>query len=188
MEIGPNAFSALGYNAAAIRWSGRPAGGIKFSGSDILMIPFSLMWGGFAIFWETMVVRGHAPIFMQLWGIPFVLVGLYIVVGRFFMDAYARANTEYALTDDSALIVRRGIGGRVSTVYLPGLNNMDLDVRPDGTGTITFGALPTVSQGMTFFGNSRTPVSPAFRYIPDAAEVFGRCKAAQRFRKDAATP
>src|ERR1043165_109328 len=74
-------------------WTGRPKGGVLFRKSDIFVIPFSILWGGFAIFWEIMAASG--PFFFWLWGIPFVIVGLYLMIGRFFYDAKKREATVY---------------------------------------------------------------------------------------------
>src|SRR4051794_22841968 len=34
-------------------WSGAPGKGIKFQSTDLVFIPFSLLWAGFAVFWEA---------------------------------------------------------------------------------------------------------------------------------------
>ena len=39
-----------------ILWSGGPADGVLFFPRDALLIPFSVFWLGFAIFWESSVV------------------------------------------------------------------------------------------------------------------------------------
>jgi len=63
-------------------WSGRPAQGLPFTSRDWLLIPFSLLWCGFTIFWETTVLSlPEAPLFMKLFGAAFVLIGLYFVRG-----------------------------------------------------------------------------------------------------------
>jgi hypothetical protein len=37
----------------SIVWAGQPNTRVIFHKQDLYMVPFSLLWGGFAIFWEA---------------------------------------------------------------------------------------------------------------------------------------
>jgi hypothetical protein len=86
-------------------WAGQPKTSVVFHKEDFLLIPFSLMWGGFAIFWEANVLgiwgaQAHTPwTFGVLCGIPFVLIGQYLIWGRFFYTAWLKRRTHYAVTN-----------------------------------------------------------------------------------------
>jgi len=157
-----------------IVWWGQPAAGFLLTGRDWLLIPFSLMWGGFAIFWETNVVRSNAPFFMQLWGVPFVLIGLYLVAGRFLVDAWLRQRILYAVTDKRILILRSAPFSKFTALSLDQLPDVSLTERADGRGTIRFGTqAPSWSgrQGISAWTPS-LDATPQFFAIEDARRVF----------------
>jgi hypothetical protein len=171
-----------------VLWWGRPRQGLVLRASDALAIPFSLMWGGFAIFWEMSVVSSNAPLFFMLWGVPFVLVGIYMVIGRFFFEAQQRARTYYAVTSERIVIVSGVITRTVKSLSLNTLTDVSLSEYRNGVGTITFGgqgALPS------WFGNSGWPDSqagPRFELVPDAKSVYESIRDAQRGSFVAAAP
>ena len=114
-ESGWRAFLAPGEK---LRWEGAPATGLRLRKADALLIPFSLAWGGFAAFWEATALSMDAPLLFKLAGLPFVLIGLYIVIGRFYHDAWLRARTRYALTDERALIAINGFSRQLHSIPL----------------------------------------------------------------------
>jgi hypothetical protein len=118
-------------------WAGLPQQGVRFGPQDTLLIPFSMLWGGFAIFWEATAFRTGAPGFFDLWGIPFVAIGLYMIFGRFLVDAWVRARTVYAITDQRALVLRRVLGERLLTADLGGA--VEVKRGSGGRGVLTFG-------------------------------------------------
>jgi hypothetical protein len=126
-----------------IQWSGQPKQGLALSARDSLLIPFSLMWGGFAIFWNIAVWSfpdsgGDNPdLFFRLWGLPFLVVGLYLIAGRFFHDARVRKNMFYAVTDQRILVLR---GSRITSLDIHRLPRLELSEHRDGTGTLAFEA------------------------------------------------
>ena len=167
-------------NGERLLWSGQPKQGIMLRHADAFLIPFSILWCGFAIFWETSVITSGAPFFFILWGIPFVIVGLYIVVGRFVVDAAERKRTVYGLTNERVIIVGGLFKRVVKSVNLRTLSDVSLTERGDGTGTITLG----VSSGYGWFGSnwpgSRQTLPPALEQINNARSVYEQLRQAQK--------
>ena len=126
-----------------ILWRGKPEKGHLLGPHDIFMIPFSIFWCGFAVFWFVTALI-NAPLPFALFGIPFVCVGLYMVVGRFFHIAWLRKNTAYIIT--TAKIIRRR-GKRIDMLDARTMPTVHVTARTDGTGTIQFGEFVYYSRG-----------------------------------------
>jgi len=163
-------------------WADRPRQGLVLRGGDAFLIPFSLVWFSFAVFWEFTVLSSGAPVFMSLWGVPFVLIGLYFVTGRFLVDARVRANTYYGLTSRRAIILSGLLRRTVTSISLRTLNEISVTERADRSGSIVLGrAHPFASwyAGANWPGTSQY-LAPTFELIPDAKQVHDRLLAAQR--------
>lgn len=118
-------------------WAGKPKGGFRLQMLDIFLIPFSLVFCGFSIFW--MIMASQASIFFALFGIPFVIVGLFLVFGRFIYDKNKRESTTYGLTQERILIKSGKMKVQVQSFSLSALPDIDLVETSDGRGTISFG-------------------------------------------------
>jgi hypothetical protein len=151
-------------------WSGRPRQGLMLQPTDAILIPFSLLWAGFAFYWEYEVVTTHQFWVLQVWGIPFVLLGFYLLIGRFFADAYMRGQTYYGLTDKRIIIAR---GSTTQSIPLSDLKGVALAARADKSGTVVFGPpdLPAPNSLNASMGSSRVQY-PMFQMIPDAQSVY----------------
>lgn len=142
-----------------LMWTGQPRRGLMLRPADALLVPFSLLWGGFAIFWNVMVWRA-ADWFFRLWGLPFLVAGLWLIGGRFFSDAWLRAHTRYAVTDRRVLI-------RTSLLPLQSLDRnrlprLEMDEHKDGSVSLWF-----AERGSLFgWGRRRSLWSTAFDRTP----------------------
>jgi hypothetical protein len=139
-----------------VQWSGQPNARVIFHSEDWGFVPFSLLWGGFAIFWLLSAsgiwdIWNNHPNknfgwFGVVWGTPFVLVGQYMIWGRFVHDYWKKHRTYYALTTKRALIVVDGLRGRTaSSAYFESTGIIEKSVRRDGIGRISFGGPVTAS-------------------------------------------
>jgi hypothetical protein len=155
-------------------WEGKPDVAAYSSRGAWYLIPFSLMWGGFAIFWEYSVISNGAPWFFVLWGIPFVAVGLYMIFGRIYVARREGAATAYAITDQWVLIMGGAFRRTLTQLDLRDVPTAQLEDQGRGLGTITFGSplgLMRVPPGWPTMGMYGRP--PSFASIPDASRVFG---------------
>ncbi|MBI5373937.1 MAG: hypothetical protein HZA77_00770 [Candidatus Schekmanbacteria bacterium] len=165
-------------------WSGKPQQGILFRSSDIFMIPFSLLWGGFAIFWEVMAITSTRKTpnsvdnVFSLFGIPFVLVGLYMIFGRFIVEAIQRNKTYYGITNQRVIIVSDLIGKRVKSLNLRTLSDVSLIEKSNGKGNITFGqdSIWSTWFNMGAMPGIGVPQTPRFEMIDNAKDVYNKLR------------
>ena len=168
-----------------ILWSGQPETSAIFTSADFYLVPFSILWGGFAIFWEAMVINTigkttcgrNAGVGGALFGIPFVFMGLYFIFGRFIWKNYKKRRTYYAVTDKRVIVLTMLMNKNIQADFIDRIPTINLSTRPDGIGTITFGNTPGVSgmygnTGMDFFGSFYGQGAPVFYDIKDAEQVY----------------
>ena len=162
-----------------ILWEGRAQRGLMLRSQDAYLIPFSIMWCGFAIFWEFHAVRtAKAVPFFTLWGGMFVVIGLYFVIGRFIVDAVVRAGTIYGVTNHRVLISSGLFGRETRSIFLSMLPEMRISQKADGGGTIKFGPDPAdYRRRIAVWTGS---LVPSFEGIDDVAAVHGLILKAHR--------
>lgn len=146
----------------AIVWEGRPYHGLVFRPIDVFLVPFSLFWAGFAIFWNADVWKGDADLSFRLFGLPFLLAGLYVTAGRFLIDMFIRRGTSYYVTNRRIIIARRL---KLTSLDIKRLPSLELDERSDGSGTIRFGASSGLLSGANNFGIWQPTSDPTPQFI-----------------------
>ncbi len=155
----------------SVYWAGMPNPKVIFHSDDWMMVPFSLAWGGFAIFWEAGALgywgnghrSGSPSWFMAIWGIPFIVIGQYMIWGRFLYDAWLRR----------VLILQEGRKRKTNSMYLEAIPKIERE----GTtiGTLWFGTkYPVIAgRGQRTRSMSRLEVKdvPVFADIEDVDGV-----------------
>jgi hypothetical protein len=159
-----------------ILWQGHPAGGVRLTLRSALISAAGTVFLAFALFWmagasiglitgQWRTEGGFGRVMMvvfPLFGIPFVIAGLYGSFGHLLFDAWRRAATAYALTDRRALILCRGaltswpIGPQAQIDYQPGRKaRIDFatrrDVDSEGTASSERIGFHWIEQGDTVY-------------------------------------
>jgi membrane protein implicated in regulation of membrane protease activity len=154
-------------------WADKPARGIKFRFTDIFLTVFGIAWLSFSIFWTYMAM--DASIAFALFGIPFILVGVYLLIGRYFFEAISRKNTVYALTD-KRIIEKSGVISRTyKSVFLSSIPGISYTEKSDGSGDINFGytIIDFKDSGGGGQKNNAFPITK-IEYIPNVRSVHNK--------------
>lgn len=157
-----------------VLWEGRPPEGIRLREIDIFLIPFSVLWGGFAIAWEVAAITSmNAPLLGIVWGIPFVTMGLYLMVGRFFHDAARRRRVFYAVTARRILIVETMLSRKVTALNLEALGEVSYEDGWTGINTVTLGRSVGVQPfDFPHWPGMRRATPPQFELAENPRQVF----------------
>lgn len=124
-----------------VLWRGSPVRHPAFDRVDVFLVPFSIVWLGFFVFWEKTAVRNGEPAFFLIWGIPFLCFGLYLNIGRFAARQIRLRSSVYTITDQRLIVRWNGWGQpREHSIYLKHLEPPQVTETDDGVGTIRFGS------------------------------------------------
>ena len=148
-----------------VLWRGKPEKGNLVTSDDIITIPFSILWCGFACFWEYSVLKtGFKPFI--LFGLVFVCIGLYFVFGRFIHTAWKRKHTSYVITNQKIICKR---GNQIDLMNAKNMPPVQVKAFRNGCGTITIG-MPVQSYGRRSM-NEATARPFVLENVPNVALV-----------------
>lgn len=180
-----------------ILWAGQPNPSVIFHKQDFSLIPFSLLWGGFAIFFEAAIAgllggvpqHNHgAPMLALVWGGAFVLMGQYMIWGRFIYTGWKKRHTHYAVTDRRVIVVQNGFSRKMVSAYIDALQTLTKEERTGGLGTLRFAqkeSIWSVLRGWGVWDAMDVGSSPTFVDIDDVQAVY---RLVSDLREKARTP
>lgn len=172
------------YGPEQLLWAGRPIQGFLLRPHDIFLLPWGWIWAvviyrDFYYFHFT----SNDPLYMQLRFGFWVLLGLYLFVGRFLIDIRQREVTYYGVTNQRAIIVSGLLNRNVQSIFYDTLNDIELSGAIERRGTITF----CRDSSLDWWGETslirRTlykPTNTIFEKILDARKVYDIIQSAQK--------
>jgi hypothetical protein len=149
-HIDPDSLAAIRpelTSGETVLWAGRPSPGVVFHKSvNEFLVPFSMLWGGFAIAWEIAAIWSlHSQpthvgqsVFMILSGIPFVVMGQYMIWGRFLHAARKKRSTYYAVTNRRVIVVQDCQERQVAVADINSLPTLTKEKHSREIGTLRF--------------------------------------------------
>jgi hypothetical protein len=136
-----------------VLWVGQPDAGLVFRSSLVIWL-FGIPWTGFTLMWEAVAISPFlspwlispeslpkaaktASLFMVLWGLPFVAIGLGMMAAPFWVHREAR-NQAHAVTDRNiySVTAHRGGSRKIDKTDIAKITHIERIERPTGFGTL----------------------------------------------------
>jgi len=161
-----------------ILWKGKPDLKKILTKSDAFLLPFSILWGGFAITWCTLAAIYTD--YFGLFGLPFAVIGMYLIFGRFIVKQSNKKKTYFAITDSRILVIKtnsKGVRKNIGSAQMKSIPNESVSFDKNGFGTITFGQTPygymiNKNTGLDFFDGLYQNGVLCFYDIENCENVF----------------
>jgi hypothetical protein len=181
-------------------WCGRPDPAVVFVPADFFVVPFSIVWVGIAVAWEFGLSAANAPSAFRLVGVPFVLIGAYLLAGRFVTRWASKRKTVYVITSERVIVQTRSVfketpvqGGSMSVRRSRSGRHATVGFEPFGsyytTGAPTMTGPPMAGTGMPTMGApTRRWVAPGSLVFADVADPDAMLAAINQAKAQRAAP
>ena len=164
-----------------VLWADRPKRGSVVQWSDVRLSIFGVIWLGMLIPHILLIFKdGGGPFFPKLFMVPFLLVGLYYLFGRYIHDAWLRSRTFYGLTDQRVIIISGLFGTSVRSLPMKSLPELNLKEKSNGSGSIVFGGSSYWWFASMAWPGSRRNGPPVIELVDDVRGVYNQILAAQQ--------
>lgn len=120
-----------------VLWYDKPVKKIVFTSADIFTTLFGVVWLSFSVFWIIEASYSTFEIF-PFFGIPFVLIGLYLLFFRHVVSLVKRKDMIYVLTNRRAMIVHTGKRQYVQEYRYENISNVQMRCDDNDIGSIFF--------------------------------------------------
>ncbi len=166
-----------------IIWQGQPTQGFRLAPQDALAVPFAAFWLFIVLTICLLTFTGEMKDVppMTYFMLPvFVIIGLYMLVGRFLVDRVTRRHVHYYLTTERAVIESGMFRPNRRSVSLAATPEIGFQGRRSGRGTVQFGSANMFGVVPPSWPGGSQFLPPAFDDIDDAERVYGLALEAQR--------
>lgn len=116
-------------------WIGKPEMKVIFDPKDRYHIPMTLLG-------NIIIVYSISHDFDLKWAIIWILIGFYLLMGRFIYKAFNKKATLYVVTNQRIIIINK-LWGYFIEKSIKSITHIEKEIRPNGIGTIRFGHTPS---------------------------------------------